>query len=323
MTADERFAPLPALRRWWVAAGVVAVLGLVVGGALALSGRAWVLVVTTRLPVALAVGGLVLGALLVLLGAARQRRARAGADAVERAAAAGRADERARHRRFLARLDHELKNPVTAIRAAVAGLGPVAADDPGAARAHATLDAQAGRLAHLVADLRKLAELETQPLEHEDVDVAQVVRDAVDDVLAQAEAAGRPRPAVSVTLPTVPWPLPHVRGDVDLLYLAVYNLLGNAVKFSLPGTPVEVRGSDEGGTVVVEVADAGPGIPADEVDVVFDELARGRDARGTPGSGLGLALVRVIAERHGGRATLLSRAGAGTAVRLHLPADRP
>jgi two-component system OmpR family sensor kinase len=311
------------LRPWFVVAGAVALLGLVAGGALALSGRAWVLVVTTRLPLALAVGGLVVAVLLVGVGAVRERRVMVHAAAVADAEAAARADERARHRRFLQRLDHELKNPVTAIRAAVAGLGPAAASDDGAARAHATLDAQAGRLAHLVADLRKLAELETQPIEQEDVDVAQVVRDAVDDVLAQAQAAGRPRPAVTVSLPTVPWPLPHVRGDVDLLYLAVYNLLGNAVKFSPPGTPVEVRGSDEGGTVVVEVADSGPGVPDDEVGVVFDELARGRDARGTPGSGLGLALVRVIAERHGGRATLRSRVGHGTVVRLHLPADRP
>lgn len=311
------------LRPWLVVAGAVALLGLLAGGALALSGRAWVLVVTTRLPLALAVGGLVVAVLLVGVGAVRERRVRVHAAAVADAEAAGRADERARHRRFLQRLDHELKNPVTAIRAAVAGLGPAAASDDGASRAHATLDAQAGRLAHLVADLRKLAELETQPIEQEDVDVAQVVRDAVDDVLAQAQAAGRPRPAVTVSLPTVPWPLPHVRGDVDLLYLAVYNLLGNAVKFSPPGTPVEVRGSDEGGTVVVEVADSGPGVPDDEVGVVFDELARGRDARGTPGSGLGLALVRVIAERHGGRATLRSRVGHGTVVRLHLPADRP
>lgn len=311
------------LRPWFVVAGAVALLGLVAGGALALSGRAWVLVVTTRLPLALAVGGVVVAGAVVAVGAARGRRVRVRAAAVADAEAAARADERARHRRFLQRLDHELKNPVTAIRAAVAGLGPAAASDDGAARAYATLDAQAGRLAHLVADLRKLAELETQPIEQEDVDVAQVVRDAVDDVLAQAQAVGRPRPAVTVSLPTVPWPLPHVRGDVDLLYLAVYNLLGNAVKFSPPGTPVEVRGSDEGGTVVVEVADSGPGVPDDEVGVVFDELARGRDARGTPGSGLGLALVRVIAERHGGRATLRSRVGHGTVVRLHLPADRP
>lgn len=310
------------LRPWIVVAGAAALLGLVAGGALALSGRAWVLVVTTRLPLALAVGGVVVAGAVVAVGAARGRWVRVRAATVADAEAAARADERARHRRFLQRLDHELKNPVTAIRAAVAGLGPAAASDDGAARAHATLDAQAGRLAHLVADLRKLAELETQPIEQEDVDVAQVVRDAVDDVLAQAQAAGRPRPAVTVSLPTVPWPLPHVRGDVDLLYLAVYNLLGNAVKFSPPGTPVEVRGSDEGGTVVVEVADSGPGVPDDEVGVVFDELARGRDARGTPGSGLGLALVRVIAERHGGRATLRSRVGHGTVVRLHLPADR-
>ncbi|GIG40782.1 sensor histidine kinase [Cellulomonas phragmiteti] len=310
-------SPAPT-RRWWAAALAVTLVGLVAGAGVALSGRALLVVTTTRLPVALAVGGLALGAAVLGVGALRARRAAALAVALAGAEDAGRADERARHRRFLARLDHELKNPVTAIRAAAAGLPP--GDDPAAVRAHATLDAQAGRLAHLVADLRKLAELETQPIEQEDVDVAQVVRDAVDDVCAQAAAGGRPAPAVRITLPTVPWPLPHVRGDVDLLYLAVVNLVGNAVKFSPPGTPVEVRGSDEDGAVVVEVADSGPGIPDDEVGVVFDELARGRDARGTPGSGLGLALVRVVAERHGGRATLRSRVGHGTVVRLLLPA---
>jgi two-component system OmpR family sensor kinase len=260
----------------------------------------------------LATGVLVAAVVLAagVLGARRRERA---AESLRSAEAAGRRAERDSRRRFLARLDHELKNPLTAIRAAVA------AGDDDAGRARATLVSQSTRLASLVSDLRKLAELETQEIEDEDVDMAEVVRDAVEDVIAQAVATGGPPPDVVVTLPTVPWPLPHVRGDVDLLYLAVYNLLGNAVKFSPPGTRIEVRGTDEDGTVVVEVADSGPGIPPDEVDVVFDELARGRDARGLPGSGLGLALVRVIAARHAGRATLRSRPGQGTSVRLHLP----
>jgi two-component system OmpR family sensor kinase len=241
----------------------------------------------------------------------------AAAEAAERA---GREEERAAHRRFLLRLDHEMKNPVTALRAALPGVVPdPAALDPAAARAHDTLQQQTARLSALVAELRKIAELETRPLEREDVDLAQVVQDAVADLTDQAAASGVPR-SITVQLPQAPWPLPHVRGDVDLLYLAVYNLLANALKFSPAGSTVEVRGRDDDGVVEVEVADSGAGIPAHELDTVFDELARGEHARGTPGSGLGLALVRVVAERHGGSVDLRSRPGMGTSARLRVPA---
>lgn len=74
--------------------------------------------------------------------------------------------------------------------------------------------------------------------------------------------------------------------------------------------------------VVVEVADTGIGIPDDEPGQVWEELARGRAARGVPGTGLGLTLVRVIATRHGGQAVLRSRAGQGTVVSLRLPLAR-
>jgi two-component system OmpR family sensor kinase len=67
------------------------------------------------------------------------------------------------------------------------------------------------------------------------------------------------------------------------------------------------------------VADTGPGIPEDETPRVWDELHRGRAARGIPGSGLGLALVRAIVERHGGQVTIRSRLGQGTVVRVRLP----
>jgi two-component system OmpR family sensor kinase len=108
-------------------------------------------------------------------------------------------------------------------------------------------------------------------------------------------------------------------GDWDLLFLAAYNLLDNALKFTRPGDTVEVRASEAGAFVTTEVADTGPGIPAEELPRVWEELYRGRGARGIPGSGLGLSLVRAVVERHGGQVTMRSRAGQGTVVRIRLP----
>ncbi len=296
--------------RWRVAALAAALLGallavpvLVVAPGLRLTGA----VALWSVPLLLGIG---CGALLLALGAGSSRRRRAA----EAAAARGRDEERERHRRFLARLDHELKNPVTAIRAAVAAAD---VDSPHLRVA----DAQADRLASLLGDLRKLADLETQPIELEPVDLEAVCREAVADIESAPGASGSSR-RIDATFPRVPWPLPPVRGDMDLLYLAVHNLLGNAVKYSPGGGPIEVRGTDEGGWVVIEVADTGMGIPEPEQAAVLDDLARGSEARGIPGSGIGLALVRIIAERHGGSVQLRSRHREGTVVRLRLPAVR-
>ncbi|WP_223145166.1 sensor histidine kinase [Actinotalea subterranea] len=303
-----------------LAALLPGLLGLLAAGALLGSGRSLRVVVGAPLPVAVATVGLLVTA-AALAGAALARgRRRAVAVAASAAERAGREDERAAHRRFLLRLDHEMKNPVTAMRAALPGVAPDRTLlDAGQARAYDTLEQQAVRLSGLVAELRKLAELETRPLDQEDVDLAQVVQDAVADLGDQAAASGVAR-TITVTLPRAPWPLPHVRGDADLLYLAVHNLVANALKFSPADSPVEVRGSDDDGVVVVEVADSGAGIPEHEQAAVFDELVRGEQARGIPGSGLGLALVRVVAQRHGGTVTLRSRPGQGTSARLRLPA---
>lgn len=320
MTASGRPARAVLLARTPVLLALApAALGLLAAVVVLASGRALRVLVGAPLPVVLAGTGLLLtGVLLAVVTAARSRRT-AVASATAEAARAAREEERAAHRRFLLRLDHEMKNPVTALRAALPGVVPDPADlDPARARAHDTLQQQTLRLSGLVAELRKLAELETRPLEQEDVDVAQVVHDVVADLGDQAVASGVPR-TITVTLPRAPWPLPHVRGDADLLYLAVYNLLANALKFSPADSPVEVRGTDDDGVVVVEVADSGTGIPEHEIEGVFDELARGEQARGTPGSGLGLALVRVVAHRHGGTVVLRSRPGQGTSARLRLP----
>lgn len=214
-------------------------------------------------------------------------------------------------RQFLQRLDHELKNPLTAIQAGLANLdGSV--NQP----AIESIKAQTQRLSRLVADLRKLAELETRPIERSSVNLSAILEEAVAIIQEGPEADQR---SITLSLPQAPWPLPEVQGDEDLLLLALLNLLGNAVKFSEPGATVEMRAFEDADMVTIEVADTGPGIPESEVPFVWQELYRGHGARGVPGSGLGLALVRAITERHGGQVILRSRVRQGTVVTMKIP----
>jgi two-component system OmpR family sensor kinase len=229
--------------------------------------------------------------------------------------AAAQKEAAAERRRFLQRLDHELKNPLTGIRL---GLANLASEPPAAARqdALASAEAEVLRLSRLTSDLRKLADLETRPLEHEPVDAAELLEEVV--AVAQEQPTAERR-KLTLLLPQAPWPVPSIPGDRDLLFLALFNLLDNALKFTRAGDTVEIRAFDDGSWVVIEVADTGPGIPEDEMPRVWDELYRGRGARGVPGSGLGLALVRAIVERHGGHVAIRSRLGQGTVVRVRLP----
>ena len=227
-----------------------------------------------------------------------------------------RAEATAEKRRFLQRLDHELKNPLTAIRAALANLR-TASDKVARREALMSVEAQALRIGRLTADLRKLAELETLPLERNPIDVAELVREAMALVQEQPGSSER---QLALTLPQAPWPLPAVSGDWDLALAAVYNLLNNALKFTRSGDTLEVRAFEDGHYVAIEVADTGPGIPEEETPYVWEELYRGRGARSVPGAGLGLAMVRAIVERHDGRVALRSRVGQGTVVTIRLPA---
>jgi two-component system OmpR family sensor kinase len=220
-------------------------------------------------------------------------------------------------RRFLRRLDHELKNPLTAIRAGLANLAETSLDEA-QNRALISMEAQTVRLSRLLSDLRKLAELETRPLERSAVDVNEMLKEAYSLALAKPNATGRD---LKLTVPQAPWPLSTIQGDPDLLFLAVHNLLDNAIKFTQPGCTIEIRGFEDGAFLAIEVADTGQGIPQDEIAHIGEELYRGRGARGIPGNGLGLALVNSIVNLHGGRMSLRSREGMGTVVTLRLPVN--
>lgn len=239
---------------------------------------------------------------LAWVGARRAHRAEAAAHK------AGAADRR----RFLERLDHELKNPLTAIRAGLANL-----PEPAQGPALVSVELQVRRISRLTTDLRKLAELESRPLEFGAVQIDELLETVVGAVRERPEFAER---NVVVSVPQAPWPVPAVHGDFDLLLLATLNLLDNALKFTAPGARIEIRAREDGGAVIIEVADTGPGIPVDEQPHLWEELYRGAGARSIPGSGLGLALCRAIVDRHGGKLSVLSQVGKGTVFTLRLPA---
>ncbi len=250
-----------------------------------------------------------LAAVYLALSARAARRYHAGVAQAQ----AGAAEDR---RRFLRRLDHELKNPLTAIRA---GLANLAETTSAVARREAliSVEAQTLRLSRLAADLRKLAELETRSLERTPVNLAELLQEVLEVAQERPEAERR---RLALTVPQAPWPLPLVNGDQDLLFLAVHNLVDNALKFTALGDTVEIRAFEDSAHVVVQIADTGPGIPEEETPHVWEELYRGQEARGVPGSGLGLALVQAIAERHDGQVNVRSRAGQGTVFTMRLPA---
>lgn len=218
--------------------------------------------------------------------------------------------------RLLGRIDHELKNPVMATNLALDALRAAPPGSPQAADAVDTIATQSARLGALLTSLRKIADVEHRELDIEQVDLGELLT-AVRDACSTTPTGVRRH--WSLNLPQAPWPLPTIAADPDLLYLALYNLTDNAVKYSRPGDRIEIRAAESDGGVGIVVADTGAGIPADEVPGVFDELSRASTARGIPGQGLGLALVRSVVGRHGGRVHLDSRMGVGTSVSLWLP----
>lgn len=221
---------------------------------------------------------------------------------------------------LLGRLDHELKNPLTAMRLALANVTAEAVPAAQGERGLRTLEEQVLRLSRLTTDLRKIADVETSPLARRPVDLTVLLEEAVEVVGDQSRAQGR---RIVLDLPRAPWPLPPVPGDADLLSLALVNLVDNAVKYTPAGGHVEVRGRETADGVLVEVADTGQGIPAQDLPHVWDELFRSASARSVAGSGLGLPLVRAVVERHGGHVSVQSREGEGTVVRLVLPTADP
>jgi two-component system OmpR family sensor kinase len=233
--------------------------------------------------------------------------------AIERAFAERLAAEE-RLRRFVADASHELRTPVTSIRGYAEMFRRGAGDRPAdLAKVMLRIEEEGKRMGQLVEELLLLARLDQGlPLERKPVDLAAVVDAAVD----AARATDPERPIdVESTGQLV------VLGSESRLRQVVDNLLGNARVHTPALTPIQVRLADEGSQVVLEVADQGPGVPAEERDRIFERFYRTDRSRtrSNGGVGLGLAIVRSVAEAHGGAVGYRARPGGGSVFRIVLP----
>ena len=227
-------------------------------------------------------------------------------------------------RQFASDVSHELHSLASAMQTAAEALDRGAVEDnPGAERRLvAGLVRHTRRLNRLAEDLLELARFEggRLKLELEDLDVADLVHGTVDEWVGEAE---RQTTEIQVSLPPGPLPL---RGDPVRLTQAVGNLVENALKYASGGAVrIAVERDRSGAYYDVAVSDSGPGIPEAVLPRVFDRYFRveGRAGGGPGGMGLGLAIVRGIAEAHGGSAFAESPAGGGARFVLRLPAAPP
>ncbi|HEY7756459.1 MAG TPA: ATP-binding protein [Actinomycetota bacterium] len=218
-------------------------------------------------------------------------------------------------RDLVANVSHELKTPISALRARLENLlDGVERPDPETLQ---VMLAQSERLGRLVDQLLELARLESGevPLRREAVPL----RPLVSRVVSEIEVT-RARQDVQLSQ-DVPDDLPAVFADAERLHQVLFNLLDNAVRFTPEGGRVRVTASGHNGSVDVAVSDTGPGIDAEHLPRLFErfyrvDTARSRDEGGT---GIGLAIARSVVEAHGGRIWAESEPGTGSTFTFELP----
>ena len=221
-------------------------------------------------------------------------------------------------RDFVANVSHELKTPVGAL-ALLAEAVSEAVDDPAAVQRFATrMRTESTRLGRLVQQIIELSRLQgDDPLQRATpVDVDQIVEGAVDR--SRVDAESRQVEVLSRVQPGL-----RVSGDLPQLVVALGNLIENAVAYSEPGATVVVDGRAVDAQVELSVIDRGVGIPAGELDRIFERFYRVDPARSrsTGGTGLGLSIVKHVAASHGGDVALWSVEGQGSSFTLRLPAS--
>ena len=234
-----------------------------------------------------------------------------------------------RLRQFVADASHELRTPLTSIRGFAelyrrGGAPPGPLLDESMSR----IEAEAARMAGLVEDLLVLARLDLhRPLRRAPVDLLAIAADTIRD----AHARVPDRPVRLATLRSEDGGCASgglepvsVLGDEHRLRQVVTNLVANALQHTPPEAEITVRVGrlSEAGPAVLEVADTGPGIPAEHAERVFERLYRVDPSRTRShgvGSGLGLAIVAAIVQSHGGRVDLVTEVGQGAVFRVLLP----
>jgi signal transduction histidine kinase len=220
-------------------------------------------------------------------------------------------------RDLVANVSHELKTPISALRARLENLlDGVERPDPEVLQ---VMLQQTERLTRLVEQLLDLSRLESGdvPLEREPVDLGSLIAEVVTEV----EAARSPLLRVSIDVPPQP---PVAWADRERIHQVLFNLIDNAVRFTPAGGTVTVSTRRAGDRDEVRVADTGPGIPPEHLPFLFERFYRVDPARsrGQGGTGIGLAIARSVVEAHGGTIWAKSDVGIGSVFGFDLPTYR-
>lgn len=172
---------------------------------------------------------------------------------------------------------------------------------------------EASRLIRLTADLLDIARLETGNMK------LQKIECELDVVMVQSlDAVQQSAEAKNITLNCEPSNL-RVPADPDRIIQVLVNFLSNAIKYSPEGKQVSIAATKDNDFACISVTDQGRGIPADQLNYVFERFRQVRDDDSSKGSGLGLAICRLIAEAHGGTTSATSTEGEGSRFWLKLP----
>jgi two-component system sensor histidine kinase MprB len=208
-------------------------------------------------------------------------------------------------RQLVADASHELRTPLTSLRTNLELLERGQPEDPVERQQMlGDLVRQMERMTVLVHDLIEVAREEDSPMPFEELQLEEIVNEVVDDMRFRY-------PKVRFNVTSAPSAITGVKVRIAR---AVTNLLDNAAKYSPPGATVEVTvASGE-----ISVRDHGPGVAAEDASRVFDRFWRSNDSRQLPGSGLGLSIVKDVAESHGGSVTLERPIDGGARFRLRL-----
>jgi two-component system phosphate regulon sensor histidine kinase PhoR len=220
-------------------------------------------------------------------------------------------------RDFVANVSHELRTPLTAIRGYVEALLDSPGDGEQTRRFLEIIQRHSARMERMVSDLLRLARLDARQ-EQLDLDTCDLhaLFESVAGDLAPSIDGHRQRVSIHVD-PAARM----VTADAAKVQDVMRNLVENASNYAGDGAEVQLRARRDDGDVRIEVADSGPGIPADDLSRVFERFYRVEKSRTSPGTGLGLAIVKHLVELHGGQVRAENQPGGGALFTVTLPRE--
>jgi len=213
---------------------------------------------------------------------------------------------------------HEFRTPLTSIKASVTTLQSGASlDESGRRDLLAVIDEETDRLNRLVGEAAEMAQLDSGMFK---LDLQpHPIQDPLQPAMEDARTSLEKHPVEVIVAPNAP----RVRMDLERIREVLMHLLENAGKYSEAGTPIKITSEVQGDKLVTSIADRGPGIDSFEQSLIFEKFYRGQHQRySAPGTGMGLAIAKVIVEAHGGTIGVVSQLGNGSVFSFSLPVEK-